>query len=171
MQEQRQRANQKACDHLTALSSLKLLYPVQLQGQTHRWTKILDQALKLLGLLSKGSTPSNLGAAAAELLRSQGQDVGDAGSAPQGLLHGLPLKQRELREKARDLAHAVNNLITLVMEEVSQCGTSCLVTGSHQHLYQCASISSAVLVSHPIRGCQMSWLRQCACLLFASARH
>jgi len=88
---------------LVALTKLKLLYPAQLSGQSGRWQKMLSETLRLLALLSKASPPSNLGL------------------THNGLLHGLPLNQKELREAARDLSHAMNNLINLMTEEVCVC--------------------------------------------------
>lgn len=113
-------AREQATHHLRSLTKLRLLYPAKLESQPARWSRMLSEAVRLLGLLSKGRTPSNLSVAAAELLRSQGEGAADAGVQGTGLLHGLTLKQRDLREAVRDLAYAMNNLIDLVTEEVSR---------------------------------------------------
>jgi hypothetical protein len=109
--------------NLAALAGMRLLHPAKLRGQTGRWREMLSETTTLLQMLSKGNTPTNAGAATAELLRSQGYPgaaaAASAGKAS-GFLHGVPLRPQELRESARNLSYSMSKLVGLLSEEVGR---------------------------------------------------
>jgi hypothetical protein len=132
MQESNRDARElEAIANLQHLINLKLLHPPRAREQIERWQALLAETVNLLRLLSTSSNiPSNTSEAAAAVVAAHGVAPAAAAATaqakkPQGLLHGVPVEDRERREVWRALSGHVHRMLKLLNKEVCNPPSVC----------------------------------------------